>query len=375
MPVTSGEIVEALFAHAPRELAEPWDNIGLVVGDPRVRVRRALLCVDATEEIIAEAKRARARLVVAHHPPFVEPLKRARADEGESAVACAAARAGIGICAMHTNLDYAPAGLCVELARVVGLADLRPLAAAGASSLIKLAVFVPQDHLTAVRQAMATAGAGRIGGYDECSFGVEGVGTYRPLAGARPYVGAVGRLEQAAEVRLEMVVPRTALSRVLAAMEQAHPYEEVACDLYALANPWPNSARGALGRLPRATTLSAFGRRVRQALDATTVRIGGDARRRIRTVAVASGSGGSLIGEAAAAGADALLLGELRHHDALRARALGLGLIEAGHYATERPAVELMRRWLEEAFGARIEIIVSRLCGDPFAFALSRPPA
>ena len=370
MAVTVQEVVEALFARAPRELAEPWDNVGLIIGDPRARVRRALLCVDATEAVIAEAGAAGARLIVAHHPPFLDPLKRVRADEPGGAMAYAAARAGVAVCAMHTNLDYAPHGLCVELARVVGLVDIGPLSAAGASALSKVAVFVPVSHLAAVREAMAQAGAGRIGAYEECSFGVEGTGTYRPLAGATPYSGTAGRLEQAAEVRLEMIAPRTALSRVLRAMEAAHPYEEVAYDLHPLANTWPRSARGALGRLPRAAGVGGFARRVKNKLHAPVVRIGGDATRRVRTIAVCSGSGGHLVEEAAAAGADALLLGELRHHDALRARTLGLSVIEAGHFPTEHPAVELMRRWLEHDLGARIEAIASRAPSDPLAAAV-----
>jgi len=365
MPVTAGEIVGALFAHAPCELAESWDNVGLIVGDPRARVGRVLLCVDATEEIIAEARAVSAQLVVAHHPPFIEPLKHIRADEMDSAVAYYAARAGVSICAMHTNLDYAPEGLCVELARLVGLQDIQPLSAAGASSLVKLTVFVPASHAESVRAAIASAGGGRIGRYQECSFAVAGEGTYRPLPGARPHAGTVGRLERAAEVRLEMLVPRSALSRALPAMEAAHPYQEVAYDLYPLANTWPDSARGALGKLPRATTMGRFAARVKDALGASGVRVGGGDRRRVRTVAVASGSGGHVVGDAIAAGAEALLLGEIRHHDALRARARGLGLIEAGHFATERPAVDLMRRWLEEDLGGRIEVAISHMETDP----------
>ncbi len=398
MAVTAGEVVEALFARAPRELAESWDNIGLIVGDPGARVRRALVCVDATQEIIAEARQRRAQLIVAHHPLFVEPIKHVRADETASAAAHAAARAGVSVCCMHTNLDYAPDGLCVELARMVGLHDLRPLSPAGGGALLKVAVFAPATHLAAVRQAMAAAGAGRISNYDECSFGVPGTGTYRPLPGATPYAGTVGKqvgadlpvgphagrggarpLRQAAEVRLEMIVSRTALPRVLAAMEASHPYEEVAYDVYPLANTWPHGMRGTVGTLSPALTLGAFAKRVRESLGSRVVRVGGDARRKIRTIAVCSGSGGHLVGEAAAAHADALLLGELRHSDALRARALGLKILEAGHFATERPAVDLLRRWLEQEYGRTApsarppEAGKLRACPEPVEGAGVRP--
>jgi dinuclear metal center YbgI/SA1388 family protein len=381
MPIRVHDIVEALFARAPRELAEPWDNVGLIVGDPRSRVRRALVCVDATSRVLAEATRARAELVIAHHPPFIEALKRVRADEMDSAIIYRAARLGISICAMHTNLDYAPDGLCIELAQVVGLKDIHPLAPATGSPFVKLAVFVPPSYLDAVREAMAEAGAGRIGRYDECSFASAGEGTYRPTPGAIPYAGTVGRLERAPEARLEMIVPRSALPRVVHAMEAAHPYEQVAYDVYPLANPWPGSARGAVGVLRRAMTLRGFARRIKQALGITAARVAGgehvDAasphlrsgaqRRLVRVVAVASGSGGHVVGDACASGADVLLLGDIRHSDVLRALECGLSVIEAGHFATERPAVPLMCRWLAQDLGGRIEIIASRSEGDPFS--------
>lgn len=367
MSITVCDIVESLFARAPRELAEPWDNVGLIVGDSRGRVRRALVCVDATSEVLIEATHVRAELVIAHHPPFIEPLKRLRADEMDSAVIYRAARTGLSICAMHTNLDYAPDGLCVELARVVGLEEIRPLEPASGSPLVKVAVFVPPSHLDAVRAAMAEAGAGHIGQYDECSFAVVGEGTYRPMPGASPFAGVVGRLERAAEARLEMIAPRSALPRVLYAMEATHPYEEVAYDIYPLANPWPRSARGALGLLRREMTLRGFARRAKRALGATATRVAGDERQRVRSVAVASGSGGHVIGEACTSGADVLLLGEIRHSDALRARERRLSVIEAGHFATERPAVPLMCRWLAEDLRGRVEIMPSRAEADPFS--------
>jgi dinuclear metal center YbgI/SA1388 family protein len=365
MAVTVHDIVEAIFVRAPRELAEPWDNVGLVVGDAKARVRRAVLCVDATASVVAEARAARAQLIVAHHPLFVEPIKHVRADEDASAVAYHAARAVLSVCCMHTNLDYAPGGLCVELARVVGLGDIRPLSSAGASAFYKLAVFVPPSHLAAVRAAISEAAGGHIGYYEECSFGVAGEGTYRPLPGAKPYTGTVGRLERAAEVRLEMSLPRSSLSGALSAMTAAHPYEEPAFDVYPLANAWPQSARGALGKLPRATSAASFAARAGGALRASGVRVSGDERRRIRLVAVGSGSAGHLAGEAVAGGADAVLLGEIRHADALRAAARGLTVIELGHFATERPAVALMRRWLEQDLAGRIEVIPSRVEVEP----------
>lgn len=373
MPITVNDIVAALSARAPREIAEPWDNVGLIVGDPQARVQRAVVCVDATQPILAEAVRRRAQLIVAHHPLFAEPLKHVRADEKDSAVAYRAARAGVAICSMHTNLDYAPDGLCVELARIIGLDDIKPLSSAGASSCVKLAVFVPPSHLDAVRTAIANAGGGVIGDYAECSFGVEGEGTYRPLSRAKPCAGSVGKLERAREVRLEMIVPRSAVGRAVRAMEAAHPYEEVAYDLYPLANDWPNSARGALGTTARAMSLAAFARRAARALHIGGVRIGGDGRQKVRLVAVASGSGGHLVEEAAAAGADLLFLGEIRHADALRARARGLGIIEAGHFATELPAVGLICRWLREDLGGRIVVFPSRVERDPMQ-AWQAPP-
>jgi len=360
------DVVAALFERAPAGLAEAWDNVGLIVGRAEAPVRRCLLATDAAPAVVEEAAARGAQAVVAHHPPFIEPLKRVRGSDYGGEVALRAARHGIALIAMHTNLDAAPGGLCDALARRIGLEAIEPLGERSGRGPVKFVVFVPAQHADAVRQAMAEAGAGRVGDYEACSFAARGTGTFRPLRGAKPHKGKVGRLERVEELRLEALVPRHRAAEVVAAAIRAHPYEQVAYDLIPLENESP-AALGRIGRLDSPLTLGGLARRARERLGAANVVMAGGRRARVARVAVGPGGAGFLAQPAAAAGAQALLVGEIRHHEVLAARALGLGVIAAGHHATERLAVGIFREALRAAFGSRVRSLLSRADAEPLA--------
>ena len=364
-----GDLVNALFERAPAEFAEPSDNVGLIVGRAGAPVRRCLLSTDITPAVIAEAAARRAEAVVAHHPPFMQPQKTLRGGDFAGEVVLAAARREIALIAMHTNLDAAPGGLCDALARRIGLGEIEPLGRRSGQGPVKFVVFVPPDHADAVREAIAAAGAGRIGDYEACAFAAPGTGTFRPLRGARPFKGKVGRLERVEEVRLEALVPRHRARAVVAAAIRAHPYEEIAYDLVALENDSP-AALGRIGTLAPPLALGALARRVRERLAASSVALAGDRRARVKRVAVGSGGAGFLVEPAVAAGAEAFVVGEIPHHQVLAARALGLAVIAAGHHATERLAVDIFRDVLAAAFGSRIRPLISRADREPLAPAL-----
>jgi dinuclear metal center YbgI/SA1388 family protein len=260
---------------------------------------------------------------------------------------------------MHTNLDAAPGGLSDRLADLVGLSETRPLAPVGGGDCVKLVVFTPPEALDAVRAAICQAGGGRIGDYADCSFRSPGMGTYRPLEGARPYAGSVGQLESAAEERLEVLVPRADIARAVAALHAAHPYEEVAYDIYPLENPCPGAGLGRVGRLPAPVTMTELANRVRDILNADRVKVAGDRTRSAQTVAVCPGSGGDLVETAARVGADALVTGDVKYHQALAAAESGLVVIDAGHGPTERPAVALMAEFLADRFGDAVQVIAA----------------
>jgi dinuclear metal center YbgI/SA1388 family protein len=345
---TVRELVAAVETLAPAALAESWDNVGLLVGDPTTEVTTVLVALDATPEAIAQAEEAGAQLLVTHHPLIFAPLKRVVEDGGTGTLVRRLTAAGCGLLAAHTNLDNAPEGLNAYVAHLFGLRDLRPLAPSAARPLLKLVVYVPADHADAVREAITAAGAGHIGNYADCTFSTPGEGTFRPGADTDPFIGTPGVLERVAEVRLETVVPKAVLGRVLPAMLAAHPYEEVAYDLLPLENAWPGAGLGRIGTLEEPTTAAIFHALVQELLNASSARLLGDPQRTVRTVALCTGSGGDLLD--AARGADLFLTAEVKHHQALRARDLGLAVIDAGHYPTERPAVDLLAGYLKEQF-------------------------
>jgi dinuclear metal center YbgI/SA1388 family protein len=349
-PPTLRDCIAVLEAAYDPSDAESWDAVGLVSGDPAVPVERVHFAVDPTEAVAAEAVAARAQLLVTHHPLFLRGTSSVAETAAGGRVVATLIRGGCALFAAHTNADVARPGVNDALAALFALQDtvpLRPLAPTdvwSGSELAKLVVFVPHDDRAPLLDALAAAGAGAIGAYDRCGWWTEGTGTFRPLAGANPTIGAVGAVEEVAESRLEMVVPRARSAAVLAALRAAHPYEEPAFDLLPMVDvPTPGGLRRGLGRigdLPAPTTLGAFLDEVAARLPRTAwgVRATGDPDRPVRRVAVCGGSGGELAGAAAAGGADVFLTSDGRHHHASDAVAAhDLALVDAAHWATEWP--------------------------------------
>lgn len=325
----------------PPHRAASWDSVGLQVGDPDWPVERVLVCLDVTGRVVEEAADGPPTLVLAHHPLLFRPLARLTPVTASGRTALAAARAGVAVAAAHTNLDVAEdgAGTSDPVARVLELQDLSSLETAqGEGRRLKLVVFVPHDHVDAVVDALAEAGAGQIGAYDRCHFRVEGTGSFRPGAGADPHVGSVGSVHHEPESRVEMELPRAAAGRVVAALVTAHPYEEVAYDLYPVVDV-DGHGLGLVGQLPTPLPLRAVAARLRGDLPAPHLRYAGEPDRLVRRVAVVGGAGDSHVGAAVAAQVDVYVTGDLRHHVTLDALEQGLALVDAGHHATEVAAL------------------------------------
>lgn len=369
MLVTVADVLAALERRAPARLAEQWDNVGLQVGNPQAPVRRVLTALEVTDAVLAEAVSLQAELIVSHHPLIFRPLKHMRLDDPITLRIARALQEGVAIAVLHTNFDIARGGLNDLLATEIGLNKITVLDNIRPTALCKLAVFVPVSHLEAVHTAVCDAGAGRIGQYSECTFRTEGTGTFRPLPGADPFIGAVGEREEAAEVRLETIVPEDRLEAVIRAMLAAHPYEEVAYDVFRLENPGLPQGLGCLGSLSETIGLQQLAELVRDRLGLKYVRVAGDPRRGVRTVAVCGGAGATVIPAAIRAGADVLVTGDLKHHDAQAALDRGLALIDAGHFGTEKLAGSWLASWLEQeatANGWPLRVSVSQADRDPF---------
>jgi len=350
------------------ELAEDWDNVGLQVGDPGASLEKVLVALDPSLSAIQAARDAGAQALVTHHPLLFRPIKRLTPEDAVGQALWTAVRDGVAIISAHTNLDCAVDGLNSWLATRLGVQQSLPLQPVSGDYL-KLVVFVPSGHEQSVSEALFSAGAGQIGNYGECSFRSRGEGTFRPGQGTTPFIGEVGQREQLEEVRLETIVPTRKLARVLEKMQKAHPYEEVAYDLVPLQNQVPGAGLGRIGRLQQKMTLDAFATTVKDALGCDHLRLTGSASQAIHKVALCGGSGAGLLQAAHRQGADVLVTGDVKYHDARQAEELGIALIDAGHFATEKLMIDHVADSLREAAQQHHwEIVFEAYAGekDPF---------
>ncbi|HEY6934956.1 MAG TPA: Nif3-like dinuclear metal center hexameric protein [Marmoricola sp.] len=366
------EVLARLEEWYPARFADSWDAVGLVCGDPAAEVRRILLAVDPVAAVADEAVAAEADLLVCHHPLFLKAVHGVAATTPKGRVLHRLLRAGCALYTAHTNADAPAGGVSEALALALGLTETEPLEADARPPADKLVVFAPVDDADRIRDAIAAAGAGRLGDYDACSFTSPGEGRFRPLAGANPAVGEVGRPETVAEVRIESVVPRQRRRRVVEALLAAHPYEEPAYDVIPLADlPDPDRGSGRIGSLPQPVSLAEFARRVSAVLPATAhgVRVSGDPDRRVQRVALCGGAGDFLLDTARAAGADVFLTSDLRHHPASEfGEHDGPALVDVAHWAAEWTWLPVLRQRLLGALGDTVEVAVSTVNTDPWTF-------
>jgi dinuclear metal center YbgI/SA1388 family protein len=363
------DLVGLLNGLYPPALAESWDNVGLQVGDPQASVSRVMVCLDPSVGALEEAGRTGAQALLCHHPLIFSPLLSLVPVDETGRMLFQAVREGIAVLAAHTNLDRARDGLNDWLAEALELEGAVPLQPGG-DDLLKLVVYVPAGYEKRVADALFEAGAGHIGNYDCCSFRSAGIGTFRPGAGSDPFSGTVGKQSSVRELRMETILPKERLRRAVDRMIKAHPYEEVAYDLIPLANRRPEIGLGRIGRLPQFTTLAHFADLVKRTLKVPAVRLVGAPDRKVHKVALCGGSGASLLAEAVRQGADVLLTGDVKYHDARNAENRNLALIDAGHFGTEQLMVgklaEVLRKKAAER-GMEIEFLEYKGEEDPFS--------
>ncbi len=361
------ELISVLDGWFDPSWAESWDAVGLVCGDPADAVERVLLAVDPVPATVAEADSA--QLLFTHHPLLLTPVHGVPADDPKGALVHRMIRGGIAHFVAHTNADVADPGVSDALADRLGLHDLRPLVALPGDPVDKLVVFAPVAEAQALIDALAAAGAGAIGDYDRCAWTAEGTGTFRPLAGARPSIGTHGEIEALPETRIELVVPRRRLDAVLAALRATHSYEEPAFDVLTRLPAPTGRGTGRVGELSAPMTLREFTAHAAAVLPATAwgVRAAGDPDRVVRTVAVCGGSGGGYAEDAGAAGADAYLTADLKHHSTSESvTERGVALVDAAHWATEAPWLDAVATRMRAEFGTTVDVVVSRQVTDPW---------
>lgn len=365
------DIIDVLETAYPPNLAQDWDSVGLVCGDPSETVETVTVAVDATAAVVAEVPDR--GLLLAHHPLLLRGVDTVAADTAKGALLHQMIRTGRALFTAHTNADAASPGVSDALAAALGLTVEEVLAPIpSGTGLDKWVVFVPTENpenADAVREAMFAAGAGHIGDYSHCSWTATGIGQFLPHDGATPTIGAVGTVERVPEERVEMIAPSRMRGRVLAAMRTAHPYEEPAFDVFELA-PLPGDVGlGRVGSLARPEPLSAFVSRVHDALPGTSwgIRASGDPEATVSRVAVCGGAGDSLLDTVAGAEVQAFVTADLRHHPAdEHRRASDVALIDVAHWASEYPWCTQAADLLRDHFGEALPVRVSAVRTDPW---------
>jgi len=342
------EIINYLEGLASLSLQESYDNSGLQVGDPGMGVTGILVALDASEEVLLEAEKLGFNLLLTHHPVIFGGLKSITGRSGPERIVKLAIQKEIAIYSGHTNFDAITGGVNSALANRLGLVDQQILAPLS-GGLKKVVVYVPHAKLEQVRQAMFDAGAGQIGEYDSCSFNMEGSGTFRGSEGSDPFTGKAGVFHQEPEIRLETIVPGTHTGKVVRAMIAAHPYEEVAYDIYPLEINDPRRGSGMIGRLEHPMEEEVFLGFLKDRFRAGVVRHSTLLGKPVNMVAVCGGSGSFLLGKAKAAGADVFVTGDMKYHQFFEAGGQ-LVVMDIGHFESEQFTRELFYDLLMKKF-------------------------
>ncbi|MHC5086171.1 MAG: Nif3-like dinuclear metal center hexameric protein [Planctomycetota bacterium] len=363
------EIARAVEEIAPLGLAQDWDNVGLLVGDPVKNIKNILLTIDTTQAVFTEAKAQKIDLILAYHPIIWNGLKRVTT-EGETAHIYELIKSGISVFCIHTALDVAAGGVNDALADILGIENTKPIGdivADPAGPQYKIITFVPQNDVNKVANALYVAGAGAIGNYSHCGFQSDGIGTFKPLAGSNPTIGKRGKVETVSEIKLETVVPSDKVAGVLAALRASHPYETPAFDVFQHCDIENKIGLGRIGNLKKPLSMQKAIANIKAATGCKAVGIVGPAKRTIQKAAVCAGSCGKILNTVIAAESDLYLTGELKHHQALAAQEAGLTCICLSHTVSERFALKNLAKQLKKRL-KKVTIRISQKDRDPFTW-------
>lgn len=343
-----GEIISFLELLAHPSLQEHYDNAGLLTGDAGWECKGVICSLDATEEVIDEAIGKKCNLVVAHHPIIFGGLKKINGKNYVERTVIKAIKNDVAIYAIHTNLDNVIEGVNGRIAKLLGLKNVSILSHRQ-DTLKKLFTFVPVEKAEQVRNAIFGAGGGYIGHYSECSFNIEGEGTFKAEPGTRPYVGDIGKRHTEKELKIEVILPSFLESRVVSAMKNAHPYEEVAYDVVNLSNANNRIGSGVIGELTEPVKEEAFLARLKEVFQLKIIRHTVLTGKPIKKVAVCGGAGSFLVSKALGAGTDVYVTADMKYHEFFDANGRML-IADIGHYESEQFTINLLQEILEQKF-------------------------
>lgn len=342
------EIQKIFEAFAPFSLQESYDNSGLLVGNPNDEISKILFAIDVTETVIDEAIQVGADCVISHHPLIFKGLRRLNNSNDIERTVAKALKKSIAIFCVHTNIDSVAYGVNKKIADKIGVCNQKVLLPAS-HTLLKIVSYVPHSHYHLVRDAMAQAGAGALGNYDTCSFSVLGQGTFRALDGAQPYVGDLNTLHTEQEQRIEMILPVYRKQAVISALLSAHPYQEVAYDVYALENFHSQIGSGVIGELKNPESIADFLQRVKTIFGTPCIRVNNASISQILRVAVCGGSGSFLIPHAISQHADIFITADVKYHDFFLPENKMI-IADIGHYESEQFTKEIFYEIVTKKF-------------------------
>lgn len=361
------KLIELLETLAPPRLSESWDNTGLLLGDREAEIQQVLTCLTLTPDIAEEACAKSVQLIVTHHPVLFKAVQKLTSDTTEGGLLLKLAQRGIAVYSPHTAWDNSSVGINQQLAELLQLQEIRPLRPGRSQEQYHLVTYVPESDLERVQQALWKVGCGKIGAYEQCSFFTAGTGTFFGTSGTDPTIGKAGQLERVAEFKLEMVCPKPLLATALNALRNAHSYEEPAIDVLPREATADGSGSGRYGLLPHPLSLQELAALIDERLGCRGVQFVGNPDRQVTRVGVACGAAAEYWRDARRQNCQALITGEARFHTGLEARAAGMGLIIAGHYPTERFAMERLADLItQQAPGITAQ--ASAVECDPFQF-------
>ncbi|MFP3868906.1 MAG: Nif3-like dinuclear metal center hexameric protein [Desulfobacteraceae bacterium] len=371
MAATVKQILALVEAQAPASLALAWDRVGLQVGHPEQEVNTLVVALEPSEAVLQGAAEIGAQMVLTHHPVLFHPLECLRWDTPIGRQLRLAIKHNLALAAAHTNLDIAEHGLNDFLAQALELDRIHILQETHADGWYKLVVFVPIGYEDQVRQALFDDRAGVIGRYANCSFATRGEGTYRPLAGAQPFRGEVAVLSRASESRLEVLVPESRLAGAVERLKAAHPYEQVAYDLYPLKNQGLSLGLGRVGEWLEPRPWGQVIQHLKALFRVSIIKAVGQPPEMVKKVALCGGSGGDLIEAAWQQGAEVYISGDIRYHQAVPWALAKMAILDLGHYATESIFMPAWGQRLQERLdqeGLGVKVVIDPWGKDPFYY-------
>lgn len=361
------DIITAFEARIPLALQEPWDQCGLNLGSPSQEVKSVLFSYDVCKEVVKAAVRKKCQLIVSHHPFRLRGDVKINLDDYEGEIIATCIRNNIALYASHTNHDASADSLNFFYLRKLKLNQIQPLTTAPIK-LLKLIVFVPTTHTKRVMNALFKAGAGVIGNYSECSFRTRGTGSFFGNEFTNPAIGKKLRREEVDEERLEVILKDHDRAKIIGALYQAHPYEEVAYDLYALENKMESLGLGAWGVASKALSKAEVITRLKRLFKTKNIRFVQGSQKKFKRIGIGTGSGASLLNEAFKKKLDLFITGDVRYHQAIEAKRRDLAIADVGHFYSENQAPEVLRNVFRELFGDRLKLSVYKGLKDAFVF-------